>query len=66
MILGMAFMKLGILSGKRDAGFYRRMALIGYGLLQGGLSAIKRRSLVPEKTVQSLKEDKQWLTNQTK
>jgi hypothetical protein len=41
-------------------------ALIGYGLVQGGLSAIKRRSFVPEKTVQSLKEDKQWLTNQTK
>ena len=32
MILGMAFMKLGILSGQRDAGFYRRMALLGYGL----------------------------------
>jgi len=32
MILGMAFMKLGILSGRRDAGFYRRMALLGYGL----------------------------------
>lgn len=41
-------------------------ALIGYGLIQKGLSALKRESLVPEKTVQSLKEDKQWLSNQTK
>lgn len=32
MILGMALMKLGILSGQRDAAFYRRMALLGYGL----------------------------------
>lgn len=32
MLLGMALMKLGVLSGKRDAGFYRRMALAGYGL----------------------------------
>ena len=32
MLLGMAFMKLGILSGARDPAFYRRMILIGYGL----------------------------------
>lgn len=32
MLLGMAFMKLGILSGKRDNAFYRKMMLIGYGL----------------------------------
>ena len=32
MLLGMALMKLGILSGKRDSGFYRKMLLLGYGL----------------------------------
>ncbi len=32
MLIGMAFMKLGILSGKRDAHWYRRMMITGYGL----------------------------------
>jgi uncharacterized protein len=32
MLLGMALMKLGILSGDRSTDFYRRMALFGYGL----------------------------------
>jgi uncharacterized protein len=32
MLLGMAFMKLGILSGERDGSFYRRLMLAGYGL----------------------------------
>lgn len=41
-------------------------ALVGYLMLQKGLSALKNESMVPEKTVESLKEDKQWLTNQTK
>ncbi len=31
MLIGMAFMKLGILSGDRDAIFYKRMLAIGYG-----------------------------------
>lgn len=31
MLLGMALMKLGVLSGERSAAFYRRMALAGYG-----------------------------------
>jgi uncharacterized protein len=30
-LLGMALMKLGVLSGERSADFYRRMAVIGYG-----------------------------------
>lgn len=41
-------------------------ALIGYGLIQKGVSTLKRISPVPEKTVESIKEDKQWLQNQTK
>ena len=32
MMIGMALMKLGVLSGERSAGFYRRLALTGYGL----------------------------------
>ena len=32
MLLGMALMKLGILSGERNDVFYRKMMLIGYGL----------------------------------
>jgi len=32
MLLGMALMKLGILSGRRSPAFYRRMMLAGYGL----------------------------------
>jgi uncharacterized protein len=32
MLLGMAFMKLGVLSGERSARFYRKMTLIAYGI----------------------------------
>lgn len=31
MLIGMALMKLGILSGERSTGFYRKMMLLGYG-----------------------------------
>jgi hypothetical protein len=41
-------------------------ALAGYLLITGGIKVLKQVSPVPEKTVESLKEDKQWLTNQTK
>lgn len=40
------------------------VALIGYLMLQKGISTLKRMSMTPEKTVDSLKEDKQWLQNQ--
>lgn len=36
------------------------VAIIGYGMLKKGQHTIKEESLVPEKTVQSLKEDKEW------
>jgi uncharacterized protein len=32
MLIGLAMMKLGILSGQRDAVYYKKMVLIGYGL----------------------------------
>ena len=31
MLIGMALMKLGVLSGERSPRFYKRMALVGYG-----------------------------------
>ncbi|HEX8340513.1 MAG TPA: phage holin family protein [Tepidisphaeraceae bacterium] len=37
------------------------VAGVGYVLIQKGISTFKNESLVPEKTAQSLKEDKQWL-----
>ena len=40
------------------------VAIIGYAMLQKGISTLKRMSLAPEKTIDSLKEDKQWLQNQ--
>ncbi len=39
------------------------VAIIGYSMIQKGVSTLKRQSPVPEKTVQSLQEDKQWLTD---
>ncbi|HEY0007213.1 MAG TPA: phage holin family protein [Tepidisphaeraceae bacterium] len=37
------------------------LGIVGYVLIQKGISTFKEQSLVPEKTTQSLKEDKQWL-----
>lgn len=39
--------------------------IVGYALYKSGLAALKHRSLTPEKTLASLKEDKQWLQNKT-
>ena len=37
------------------------IGLIGWGMTKKGISTLKEETLVPEKTVQSLQEDKQWL-----
>lgn len=37
---------------------------ISIGLILTGLSALKRTSLMPEKTIATLKEDKEWLQQQ--
>ncbi|HEX6986108.1 MAG TPA: phage holin family protein [Planctomycetaceae bacterium] len=37
-------------------------AAIGYALIQKAITAFKHESLVPEKTVDSLKENQQWLS----
>jgi xanthine/uracil permease len=39
---------------------------VGYVLIQRGMSALKRANLVPEQTIESLKEDAQWAKDQTK
>jgi len=42
------------------------VAIIGMVLLQKGLSALKNLNFVPEKTIESLKEDKEWAQQQMK
>ena len=39
------------------------VAAIGYSMINKGVAAMKRQSPVPDQTVQSLQEDKQWLAN---
>lgn len=36
----------------------------GYFLIQRGISALKRTSMAPEQTIQTLKEDRQWASEQ--
>lgn len=61
--LGLSHTLAGILA---FAGVGSIGALIGYSMIKKGLTRIKNESPVPQQTVQSLKEDKQWLTNQVK
>lgn len=37
---------------------------VGYFLIQRGISALKRASMAPEQTIQTLKEDRQWVSEQ--
>lgn len=39
---------------------------VGYLLVRSGLAALSARELTPRKTIDSLKEDAQWLKTQTK
>ena len=39
------------------------LALVGYSLYKKGIDAVKRESPVPHKTVDSLKQDKEWVKN---
>lgn len=36
----------------------------GYFLIQRGISALKRTNMAPEQTIQTLKEDRQWVSEQ--
>ncbi len=40
------------------------VAAVGYLLVQKGMSALKNMSLTPDETIDSLKEDKEWLQKQ--
>lgn len=40
------------------------VAAVGYLLVQKGLDALKNMNLTPDETVESLKEDKEWLQKQ--
>jgi xanthine/uracil permease len=42
------------------------VAGIGYGVIQRGLSALKRANLTPHETIETLKEDAAWAKDQTK
>jgi hypothetical protein len=42
------------------------VAVIGYVVIQTGLSALKRADLTPRETIQSLKEDTEWAKDQLK
>ena len=40
------------------------VALIGYALVKKGLDTLKQMDPAPERTIQTLKEDKEWLKNE--
>ncbi len=40
------------------------VAVIGYALVQKGLTALKNLDLVPHQTIETLKEDKEWAKDQ--
>jgi len=42
------------------------VAGIGFFLVQKGLSALRQANLVPQKTIETLKEDKEWAQQQVK
>ena len=62
---------LALLLGRWDLGWHAWwlaplivgaiVGIIGCALTAKAVAALKRQSLVPEKTVRSLQEDKQWL-----
>jgi uncharacterized membrane protein YqjE len=39
------------------------VAMVGYALIQKAISTLRSESPVPEKTLKTLKEDKQWVQN---
>ena len=41
------------------------VAVIGAILISKGMAAMKKESLIPEKTISSLKKDKEWIQNKT-
>lgn len=39
---------------------------VGYFLVKKGLDALKREDMAPRQTIETLKEDQQWIKDQTK
>lgn len=42
------------------------LALIGYSMLKGGAGQIREEGVLPEKTVQTLRDDKNWVKEQVR
>ena len=42
------------------------VAIVGTVLISKGIAAVKNESLVPEKTMESLNNDKKWIQNKTR
>ena len=40
------------------------VAAVGYLLIQKGINAIKQTNMAPQQTIQTLKEDRQWASEQ--
>lgn len=40
------------------------VAAVGYLLIQKGINAIKHMNMAPQQTIQTLKEDRQWASEQ--
>jgi uncharacterized membrane protein len=39
------------------------LGIVGYAVLRNGLNDLQKRSVVPERTIESFKEDRQWVQN---
>lgn len=42
------------------------LAIVGYGMVKKALQALKQEGIAPQRTTQSLKENKEWLTAKMK
>lgn len=42
------------------------VAIVGYFLIQRGLDALKKADLAPRQTIETLKEDTEWVKEQTR
>ena len=42
------------------------LAFVGYGMVKKALQALKQEGIAPQRTTQSLKENKEWLTSKMK
>ena len=64
VVLGLIAMGLPAWAGALLGGVV--VAGAGYALIRSGLAALRPQQLVPRKTIDTLKEDAQWLRSQTR